>query len=46
MMIFHGSFDSEPVVFMLFALLLVADSWLAYKTTLVTCMGIYWVTFL
>ena len=33
-------------MFFLFALLLLCDSWLAYKTTLVSCFGIYFITFL
>lgn len=38
-------FETKFVVYSCYALLLLADSWLAYKTTLVTCLGIYMVTF-
>jgi len=41
----HYFFETNFIVYSLFALLLVGDSWLAYKTTLVTCMGIYFVAF-
>jgi len=39
-------FRSETTVYVCFALLLFADSWLAYKTTLVTVIGVYFVIFL
>ena len=39
-------FSTEATVYMLFALLLIADSWLAYKTALVTGVGIYFMSFL
>jgi len=42
----HWVFRTKFVVFSCFALLLLADSWLAYKTTLVTCMGIVFISFL
>ena len=42
----YWCFTPEFCVFMLYALLLVADSWLAYKTTLVTGLGIYFVAFM
>ena len=37
----HWLFADFVVVFCCFGLLLIADSWLAYKTTLVTGMGIF-----
>ena len=37
---------TDFVIFTLFALLLLADSWLAYKTTLVTGFGIYLIAFM
>ena len=42
----HALCQPESLIFMQFTLLLLADSWLAYKTTLVTSLGMYWVTFL
>lgn len=42
----HQFFELYIVIFSLYALLLFGDSWLAYKTTLVTSMGIYFVSFL
>ena len=39
-------FGAEFTIYMLFALLLLADSWLAYKTALVTGIGIYFMSFL
>jgi len=39
-------FETKYVIFYCYALLLIADSWLAYKTTLVTCIGLYFSTFL
>ena len=39
-------FGAEFTIYMLFALLLLADSWLAYKTALVTGVGIYFMSFL
>ena len=41
----HILFDTRLIVYALFALLLVGDSWLAYKTTLVTGMSLYFVAF-
>ncbi len=37
----HKCLSGQVIVYVLFALHLAADSWLAYKTTLVTCFGIY-----
>ena len=37
---------TEFCIMVLFALLLIADSWLAYKTTLVTGFGIYFIAFM
>ena len=42
----HFLFDTKMVVYTLFTLHLFSDCWLAYKTTLVTCMAITWLTFL
>ena len=39
-------FTSEVTIFVLFGLLLLADSWLAYKTALVTGIGLYFICFL
>ena len=39
-------FETEACVYALFALFLVADSWLAYKTTLVTGLGLYALIFM
>lgn len=42
----HLLFEVNFVVFSLYGLLLIGDSWLAYKTTLVTCFGIFFISFL
>ena len=39
-------FTMEFTVMVLYALLMLADSWLAYKTTLVTGIGLYFIAFL
>jgi len=41
----HRLFHTKVIVYSCYVLLLLADSWLAYKTTLVTCLGIFLVTF-
>lgn len=42
----HFLFDNDTIIFIMFILHLVGDSWLAYKTTLVTSMGIYFLSFI
>ena len=42
----HLLFDNDTIIFIMFILHLVGDSWLAYKTTLVTSMGIYFLSFI
>ena len=39
-------FDTEVIIEVLFMLMLIGDSALAYKTTLVTAMGIYILSFI
>ena len=39
-------FTTDFTIYVLYALLLFADSWLAYKTALVTGIGIYLLAFL
>ena len=42
----HTMFRTEFTIFSCYALLLLADSWLAYKTTLVSLLGIYFLAFM
>mmetsp|Transcript_14986 Transcript_14986/g.20334 ORF Transcript_14986/g.20334 Transcript_14986/m.20334 type:complete len:137 (+) Transcript_14986:456-866(+) len=42
----HIIFETKFVIFSCYALLLLADSWLAYKTTLVSGFAIYFISFL